>query len=331
MKFYKFIAILIVALITNNTSFAQVVKSKWAEKSWTSGSEQLQALTLDGQKVFLLASGYYDGGYGYAFRVKQNKNYGSYDLVELNKSEIKLPSGYEFVATSDPDYDFTWHRESFQGVDVILKKNKKKEIAEVYTPLDPGQTMEERAFILLRMMLCGDPNNGSCTYYTADNRQKYTFKDDNTCVFEGKELTYSITYDNATPSSIIQLSNGKSFYFEVTPSGIDLYNTVYDEDGDAYETKGLYKNLFANNDKPRWEYLSNMVIDGTFFLPCSNALAFMRNEIYARKGYSFSNQELKLHFRSCPWYKEGKDNSKIKLTPIETLNVSILKIGESRK
>lgn len=54
-------------------------------------------------------------------------------------------------------------------------------------------------------------------------------------------------------------------------------------------------------------------------------LDYMRNEIYARKGYVFSNEKYQNYFKSCSWYTPAPDNKSIKLSAIETFNVELLK------
>lgn len=56
----------------------------------------------------------------------------------------------------------------------------------------------------------------------------------------------------------------------------------------------------------------------------SRELRLLKNEIYARKGYTFSNKELKEHFSQYAWYKPLADNAKIVLNDIEKENLESL-------
>lgn len=60
------------------------------------------------------------------------------------------------------------------------------------------------------------------------------------------------------------------------------------------------------------------------------ALKLLKNEIYARKGYTFSNAEYTAHFKQFSWYKPLNNNSSIEFSDIEQKNTSILaqKISE---
>lgn len=54
----------------------------------------------------------------------------------------------------------------------------------------------------------------------------------------------------------------------------------------------------------------------------------MRNEIYARHGYVFSDEKLQDFFQSLPWYQPITDNSKVQLSPLEVFNIQIIKQTE---
>jgi hypothetical protein len=54
-------------------------------------------------------------------------------------------------------------------------------------------------------------------------------------------------------------------------------------------------------------------------------LSMMRNEIYARHGYSFSKRELREYFESADWYVPVSDNVRGSFTDIEKKNISLIK------
>jgi hypothetical protein len=61
-----------------------------------------------------------------------------------------------------------------------------------------------------------------------------------------------------------------------------------------------------------------------------NALKLLKNEIYARKGYVFTNPEYADFFKKYSWYKPVSDNKSIVYSDIEKRNIAILsqKINE---
>ncbi|MBF7093312.1 YARHG domain-containing protein [Flavobacterium sp. ALJ2] len=54
------------------------------------------------------------------------------------------------------------------------------------------------------------------------------------------------------------------------------------------------------------------------------SLKLLKNEIYARKGYVFSNPEYANFFKKYSWYKPVKDNKSIVYSDIEIKNIAIL-------
>ncbi|WP_407932878.1 MULTISPECIES: YARHG domain-containing protein [unclassified Dysgonomonas] len=65
---------------------------------------------------------------------------------------------------------------------------------------------------------------------------------------------------------------------------------------------------------------------------CDRELLIIRNEIYARHGYVFSNEMLSDYFNSQHWYKPIADNKQIKLNKTEEENIALISIEEgSRK
>ncbi|PXV69260.1 YARHG domain-containing protein [Dysgonomonas alginatilytica] len=53
-------------------------------------------------------------------------------------------------------------------------------------------------------------------------------------------------------------------------------------------------------------------------------LRLLTNEIYARKGYKFSNERYQDYFQGFEWYKPLADNSQVKLSTAEEKNVKLL-------
>jgi hypothetical protein len=58
-------------------------------------------------------------------------------------------------------------------------------------------------------------------------------------------------------------------------------------------------------------------------------LRIMRNEIYARHGYSFKLAEMRAHFDPLPWYMPAAVNITTKLTDIEKKNAALIKRYEA--
>ena len=60
-------------------------------------------------------------------------------------------------------------------------------------------------------------------------------------------------------------------------------------------------------------------------------LKVMRNEIFARHGYIFTTEEMRIYFGSQPWYKGTVRDVSSRLTAIEKRNIELIKQMESLK
>lgn len=64
---------------------------------------------------------------------------------------------------------------------------------------------------------------------------------------------------------------------------------------------------------------------------CDNELSWLRNEIYARRGYIFSNNEYQTYFEQFDWYVPQQSNKDVKLSQIELNNALRLKKEEAKR
>lgn len=81
----------------------------------------------------------------------------------------------------------------------------------------------------------------------------------------------------------------------------------------------------------RFDYASRILLNDMQFRHLDKkALRIMRNEILARHGYRFKSKDLQEYFGKQTWYKPQKDNSKIRLSFIEQLNVELIKYAEAQ-
>lgn len=321
----KSLLTLAIAALISTTAMAQMIKMQWSDLRWTSGQETLYSTPVGGEYVVLEGARYFDTGYGWAFSVKM-RGKGNYDLIEANPAKVKLPSNSLSIIS---EANTKWSRQSVDGVDVIVVKNTNNDVVRIYTPLDDGKEMDDNGEQAIRALLCGSFFEGGRTY-TGRNGERFRFNADGTCTFNGKSATYRIGKENyVVPQPYLILSDGSIYAYELTVDGINLYNAELNSDVRFFEKGSLYMSLTIDKSKPRWEYLSDMVINLAYANASSKVLRIMRNEVFARKGYVFSDPELNKYFRSCPWYKPGKDNNEVKLNNIETLNIAFLKYQET--
>ncbi len=81
----------------------------------------------------------------------------------------------------------------------------------------------------------------------------------------------------------------------------------------------------------RFDFTSERLNSSKLSKVCDDELKWMRNEIYARKGYKFSSKEIQAHFENYSWYKPVGNNNQVKLSKTEQDNVTILKAEEERR
>lgn len=149
-------------------------------------------------------------------------------------------------------------------------------------------------------------------------------------------LYYTFNYEFDTPCRAITLSNGQMWWIETTIHGIDIYNVHYWEEYDGY-TPGdtllfqLEKTWSTTEHQGRWAFTSSEVLTpGRIYFYPNEVLRLIRNEIYARHGYHFSDTSLQQFFYNKVWYQEESDNRHVKLTPLEAFNVALIQTFEQQ-
>lgn len=151
-------------------------------------------------------------------------------------------------------------------------------------------------------------------------------------------LDYQIGYDLDLPTPLISLSNGEHLWISPTIVGMDIYEPIshieVDEDFQWWSKSdtlvGSLKKVSSTTTQPgRWPFASTHILTpGILGHFKKEELRIMRNEIYARHGYVFSDEKLQDFFQSLPWYQPITDNSKVQLSPLEVFNIQIIKQTE---
>jgi len=325
-RLFTYIAIAIMLTISGN-ALAQAAGSEWDGISWTAGDEGWRSTVINSNQVLIECHGFFDAGYGHVFNVDKKDN-GSYSLSIVDRNNAgKLPEGHPISRESlnGPIAGRTYQRKNVDGHDLIIMKENGKAFT-LFKKSDV--TIKNEAENNVRKFLCGR--------YTA-NGKSYVFNMDGSCVWAGKEMTYSIMRDNDVPCAVIKLSDGRVMAFRVTLKGINIYSAIAGED--RYSTGSLMISLVASKSAPRWEFLSEepfmrnyiSIIEGDgpeSDVATGEYLRLMRNEIFARKGYRFSSKDLNSYFSQCSWYKPAASNSQIKFSRLETLNAEVMKTRE---
>lgn len=252
---------------------------------------------------------------------------------------FRLPSGeYSVAATErDADNDFCYFGGNTQNGDkVVLSKVDGIEVLASYDANGNMKHMYQRFDGDLDRFEINDMMTVIAGDYVDSKGGVWKFTTDQKLAMPGTTLQqYTIMYTYEIPENIFKLANGKFIQVEESTTGVNIYNCQFDEQ-EEYGTKGkLIAKLRKTNTpwgkKGLCPYTSTRLINCTMLSGYDrNMLRIIRNEIWARHGYMFSSADLKKHFTNQSWYlPSSQGNSSIRLTPVEQMNVEIIKAAEN--
>ena len=294
------------ALLTAATATAQNLTNT----IWTSLEEQLYVESDDGKNIKAFDIDCHTGGGGIPTNIEMTRISSNVFEIEYTESSYKHDTKNTLRSVDCPKTGKTeyLYQETMGGKFLhILAKDDKKEYS--------------------RIQEFYDVLNGT---YTDKDGKKYVF-DNSTLTIDGKKMTIKpkeTAYDGYTTGFVAD--NGTHYCFMISETGINLYTAKYDEQ-DESETPipdKLWVQLRAdlNVNQGRWMITNQKILMERYLLRFPKSLLrLMRNEIYARHGYKFASADLTAYFSKTSWYHPGTDNSKIKLSPLEQLNVNIIK------
>ena len=184
---------------------------------------------------------------------------------------------------------------------------------------------EGEGFEQMRIQEFFDALNGT---YTDKDGKKYVFNN-NEFTIDGKKMTITPEPIYGSYDKCFSTDDGNAYCFAISETGINLYTGALDDCNDCYYYPDkLLVQLRADLDanQGRWQFTNQkIVMEGQLHRYSKSLLRLMRNEIYARHGYKFASADLAAYFAKTSWYSPVSDNSKVKLSALEQLNVSIIK------
>lgn len=315
---------LLLVLFSIQSSYAQLVKSEWEGKKWTDGISQYKATILPSGQLLLEGNGYFDAGYGSAFTIQKSKE-NEWQMTPLQTNQVKLPANYfEFFGLNEPQEGVYDVRRIIDKHDVIIRMNNGK-TTNAFELIKSGKHMNDITEAQVKQSISGS--------YVDKDGQKYSFAADGKALFAGKATKYTILKDHSVPSQIIKLANGTIYEIKTSLKGMTLSSGNYDTDSEEFTATGKSLTLTFDKDQPRWQWTSNTILTEhalSMFPEDKTYLRLMRNEIWARHGYRFTDTELVKYFNECKWYKPVSNNNQIQLTETESFNVALIKSIENR-
>ncbi|MCQ2256973.1 MAG: YARHG domain-containing protein [Bacteroidaceae bacterium] len=106
-----------------------------------------------------------------------------------------------------------------------------------------------------------------------------------------------------------------------------------DVESNELETEEVFDNIVSDNQEINGNYpeaSERLLTDSDLASMDKTSLRYMRNEIYARHGYIFKNQELREHFEHEFWYEGLYSDVSSMLTDVEKKNVALIQKYENK-
>lgn len=311
------LSIIALALFSGNVK-AQL----WQDITWTNGGEAMVGEELKGGQVLFNAYGFYDAGYGYLFNVKKT-GANAYDLQGTSKM-LQKPVDKQgrpfYIVEVKTMMGAGMHmkRKEVNRHDLLIHYDEKGKVESVYE--QTSEDMREYTGYKIMQFIEG-------RYYDSKGKL-YEFSDNGDCIIAGRKARYAINFNTPAPGFIIDVEE-EVYYLTPTVKGMDINIAKYDKNEESYSKGDLIASLKADNNTYRWSFTSAYPCSSYLLgLLSKDVLRLLRNEIYARSGWTFTSADLVTYFSSCKWYRSAGNNNVIKFSGMETLNASLIKYAE---
>lgn len=170
--------------------------------------------------------------------------------------------------------------------------------------------------------------------YKVDSTGDSIVIDDGVGLFNGKKVYFKMDSFNDMATGVLKIDTGSplegSWEFVPTLSGFKVYPGSFGQNATFQRTGEPFILVDADPGSGRFEFASKILLDNACLKSYKKStLRLMRNEILARHGYVFEDEDLNEYFRKQPWYKPAQSNEGIELSFIEKLNVGLIENAES--
>ncbi len=190
----------------------------------------------------------------------------------------------------------------------------------------------------LHELVIGDILKTYAGQYVDDQGRKWQFSLEGTVQRPGDHafIPFTIMECYDMPCEVIKFGPGDYARVKISTTGLNLYHCAFDEATEEYNTDGALMAKLRRTGTP-WGNQGLCPLTAIELLTCSMAahydkptLRILRNEIWARHGYVFQSSDLQRHFDNASWYHPNPSgNSTITLSPVEQMNVDILRSVEN--
>ena len=287
------------------------------EINWTNGFESYHAKQVNDSIIQFEGGTLHEGGYGFSILIKKDGR-----LIIHEDAESQ-------GATSFGEPGDNAEAKMIGSNKVLILKNKRNEIIGLLRATNADENLRDLiTSIKVNHQLAGK-------YINTNTKKNIVFLADNqnaSGITGVQDYKFEDSYD--IPSEVITFSNKKSFYYEVTEYGLDLFNaknTQYDDWEKGAKIMSLVKTGWLNSDSlktisGKYPFASAVVlIDEILSCYSSQKLAIMRNEIFARHGLIFKSAQTNKYFTQQRWYKPAIENVDDKLSELERLNIRLIR------
>ncbi|NLZ19205.1 MAG: YARHG domain-containing protein [Bacteroidales bacterium] len=174
---------------------------------------------------------------------------------------------------------------------------------------------------------------GIYTCHSDDDESMDVTIGEKTITVAGVSARYEVPLLNGYPFDVLDVKSGPwegCWHFVETAEGFNVYRSVLSEYGffEELESHPSYVLTWSDPDKGRWDFASKARIKPDGYT--KPTLRIIRNAILAKHGYVFQSPDLKTLFEQQLWYEPAKDNSEVKLSFIEQMNIALIQGEEAQ-
>lgn len=298
---------------------------------WHNGVEWYQ-IRKDGDVFAFVGGTLHEGGSCFGLRDQGNNRFSlvpvKWSLESEDNCEPELSSMNLY---GENPKDLTAELKGYGGSVVLVIRHKTKGLLSVLLPAE-GNGME-----VLDKTLKADMARSFMGNWQTRKGERYVFGAGQSYSFPGEKGNYKFEYEYDTPTCVITMENGTHWTVEMSNGWMLLSEAKKGTDDDD-ETWGLaggrkIELTLTAEDLSAWRFpfaSTEPLTLGMLSNYGKEDLRVMRNEIWARHGYRFNSPDLQQRFARIQGYSPVSDNSKVSLTPLEQLNVELIKLAESR-